>query len=72
MFCLKHWNSATWTEIPNTETFLRTLKEQMENKTRVKDKALSMKLSFGWRIALYVTTLYPLHLCLQNGNGSCI
>ena len=47
MFCLKHWNSATWTEIPNTETFLRTLKEQMENKTRVKDKALSMKLSFG-------------------------
>ena len=42
----KQWNTSVWTEIDSTEMFLRSVKEQMATKSRVKNGILQMRLSF--------------------------
>ena len=47
LYLQKQWNSSAWTELPTTETFLRTLREQMDTKARVKNGVVLMRISFG-------------------------
>ena len=47
LFCQRQWNSSSWTEIPDTESLVRLLKEQMTVKARVNNGVLSIRLAFG-------------------------
>jgi len=47
LYVQKQWNSSAWTELPTTETFLRTLREQMTTKSRVKNSVVLLRFSFG-------------------------
>ena len=47
LFMHKQWNTSSWMEIPSTEMFLRTLREQMDIRSRVHNNALYIRFSFG-------------------------
>ena len=47
LFVQKQWNSSSWTEVATTEMFLRTVREQMMTKARLKNKSVQIRFSFG-------------------------
>ena len=47
LFVQKQWNLSSWLEVPNTEVFIRLLKEQMCTKSRVTDNTVHIRFSFG-------------------------
>ena len=47
LFIQKAWNTSSWMEVPNTEIFIRVLREQMANRSRVVNGKLLVRLSFG-------------------------
>ena len=47
LFVQKAWNTSSWMEVPNTEIFIRLLREQMANRSRVINGKLLVRLSFG-------------------------
>ena len=47
IFIQKQWDSSSWTEIPPTEMFLWTLREQIPTKGRMKNRILKMRFSLG-------------------------
>ena len=48
LYVQKSWSQSAWTELPDTESFVRMLMDQMSNSKRVNPrKELCVKLSFG-------------------------
>ena len=47
LFCQRQWNSASWTEIQDTDTFVRLLVDQMAVKARMNKDVLSIRFAFG-------------------------
>ena len=47
LFMHKQWNTLSWMEIPSSEMFLRTLREQMDIRSWVHNNTLHIRFSFG-------------------------
>ena len=48
LYVQKNWNLSAWTELPDTESFVKMLMDQMSNSKRVNPRnELCVKLSFG-------------------------
>ena len=60
LYVQKSWSQSAWTELPDTESFVRMLMDQMSNSKRVNPrKELCVKLSFG-RVGMSLRTLQHL------------
>ena len=47
LFIQKQWNLSSWTEVSNTEVFVRLMTDQMATKSWVKNKTLHIQFLFG-------------------------
>ena len=72
LFVQKQWNLSTWLEVPNTEVFIRLVKEQLCTKSRVKENSVHIRFSFGRsKAGLEFTTDEEFHAysCADFGEG---